>query len=385
MTAVFARPPGRLLLRLPGALALALVIGLSGCGGGGGRAEPEPAPLTFGPVTPARVTVDVPQGAAPPSVELSSQVGGDVNRLVGRTIYVRLLDTAGLYGPTAVVRYDETTRRASLEIAGLVQNVAGERSTRLGIQVCEDLACQRPYTTSALTVDVSVRVTAGMQLAEQAVSVSAPFGSRPSPTLLGVTTPAGTAAQDFRFSLLPPNSGSPDPGFDVSASTDPAQPGVLITPRLLREGRYQTTLMVESTANAGLANVFYYRTEVPLVLEVTPPAADYAVLPAAVAIELAAGDPFVKVFNVATVARQGAFALMAITYDDALNPPASANSPVLGQWLRAESGAFVVGGCINDACLPPGSYHASLRFERFGDDGLTTGLSVTVPVTMTVR
>lgn len=366
-------------------LALVLVLGLSGCGGGGGGDGAAAEPLRFGPVTPARITSQVPQGAAPASVELSSTVSGDVTRLQGRTIYVRLQDSAGLYAPTAIVSYDESTRRARLLVSGVVQNTTGTRNGQLSIEVCEDLACQRPLTTAPLTVDVSVTVTAGMRLTQQAVNVSAPFGSLPPPLLLGVTTPEGTAPEDFRFSFLPPTSGSPERGFDASASNDPANPGVVVTPRLLLEGRYEAVLSIESTANPGRDNLFNYRSEVPMALEVTPSGASFAVLPATVAVEIPAGDRQVRIVQVATVARQGFFLMTAITYDSARDPTAAVGSPVLGQWLRAEGGNYAVGACINDDCLPPGSYHSSLRFERFGDDGFATGQTVLVPVTMTVR
>jgi hypothetical protein len=359
----------------------ACVTFLAACGGssgGGGNGTD----VRFSSLSPAQANVDVAEGAQAPDLTLSTQLSGDLAALNGKTLFVVIEEPLGLFAPTAQISYDSTTARASVVLSGQPQTVPGSRNGRLAVRVCLDAACQTRLTPDGFGIDVTVRVRTGLRISPAQVSVSVPFGTVPTPALVSVVAPEGRAATDFTFGIVAPNLTQV---LDVSGPNPAGGPGVLVSPRLLPVGRYERRLEISATsADSGLAARTYV-TGVPLVIEVLPSAVEYAVAPSSLTFTIDHGTARLQPFTVGAVAQTGSFRLDPVIYDNSGDPPEAATSPMRNQWLNTSGDAWAVGVCAGPSCLPRGTYRATLRFVRYDANNFPTGLTVDVPVTLTVR
>lgn len=365
------------------ALAAALTATLIGCGGGGGGEEGK-APLSFGAVTPASLSFDIPQGVNTPWVILSAPVGGDTSVLQGQTLFVRVDDPLGLF-EGGTVGWDSASSRATLSLSGRTQEQPGTRSGRVTLRVCLDAACQQRLNTNELGFDISVKVRAGLRVDSTNLALTAPFGTAPTPQLVRVMAPEGRDATDFRFGLLPPASGTPPIAVDLALQADGAGTGVLVTPRMLPVGRYEHRLWIEAATDQGTPQAARYGVEVPIVVEVTPSAVDFAVSPTALALQIEHGRTAILPFSIATVAQGGHLSLIDKVYDNRDAPPGAEASAPYNQWLQTPPSQWHVFGCVGSDCLPRGLYRATLRYGRFDERGFATGQVVDVPVSLEVR
>lgn len=360
--------------------ALLFVTLLGACGGGGGGGES----VQFSALGASTTRFDVAEGATVPDVVLSAQVSGNVAVLDGKTLYVLIDDPIGLFTPTPSIGYDAGTQRASIVLAGRPQTVAGQRGGRLGVRVCLDAGCQTQLTPAGYGIDLAITVRAGLRTSPQQITVRVPFGTLPDPSLVRIVVPEGRSASEFDAGIVagPDNS----PVFDLTRQLTPGAEGVLVAPRLLPVGRYERRLGVGALgADLGPGGVHVYLDEVALVLEVEPSSVDFAVLPSSLAFAFDHGTQGIRPFTVGAVAQNGRFELDPVVYDNSSDPPDAATSPLRNTWLSTAGDSWGVEVCRGATCLPRGSYRATLRFVRYTTAGFPTGLTVDVPVALTVR
>lgn len=362
-------------------VGLLVVTVLGACGGGGGGGNDG---VRFSALEASTTRIEVAEGATAPDVVLSAQVSGNVALLDGKTLFVVIDDPIGLFTPTPVIGYDAVSGRASIALAGRPQTVAGSRSGRLGVRVCLDAGCQTALTPAGYGIDLAVTVRAGLRTSPRQVVVREPFGTLPDPSLVRVIVPEGRAASEFDAGMV---AGVDNRlVFDLTRQLTPGAEGLRVAPRLLPVGRYERRLEVSAlSADLGPGGVHAYLDEVALVLEVEPSTVDFAVLPSSLVFGFDHGTQGIQPFTVGAVAQDGRFELDPVIYDTLGDPPDAATSPLRGNWLSTAGEAWGVEVCRGAACLPPGTYRATLRFVRYSSAGFPTGLTVDVPVALTVR
>lgn len=355
---------------------------LSACGGGGGGGGSDSG-VRFSEPVASTSSFDVAEGGSVPDVTLTAQVSGNPGALDGKVLYVIVDDALGLFGTAATVGFDAATARATIGLAGRAQTTPGQRSGRLGVRVCLDPACANALTPAGYGVDMTLKVRTGLRTSPSPLVVQVPFGTLPDARLVAVTVPEGRDASAFSAGIV----AGTDPAivFDLERTLAPGATGVRVAPRLLPVGRYERRLEVSaSSVDLGFPGSRQYVDEVPLVLEVQPSDVDFAVLPATLSFTIDHGTAALRPFTVGAVARDGSFRLDPVEHDFSAEPPGT-SYPLRGGWLSTAGDAWHVAVCEGAACLPRGSYRATLRFVRLTAAGVPTGQVVEVPVELTVR
>lgn len=148
--------------RVQGLVCVALATFLVGCGGGGGGGK-SPAPVTPTPPPTPTATLTAQTGAMPLQLawldETALTVTGNVNWTnLPAGVHVVATDLGNYLGPTKALQVT-TAGAFSLTMAGDPALAPGNYSGSVTVQACQDSACAKPFTNTAVTLPYSLVVS----------------------------------------------------------------------------------------------------------------------------------------------------------------------------------------------------------------------------------
>ena len=244
------------MMKMRGTTAVAaLALALAGCGGGGGGSSGGPGgassvTIDLQPVSTGPATQGVVVGTAPQDMRFIGHATGDVQRLVGNPIYVRVSGAQGLYSATPVIDQLDADGNLVMHVPGLPAPAAGDFTGSLVIEIAFDAAFTQPLGGMPVTVPYHVIVPKDLGVPASTLVVQTPFGTPAATQDVTVSLPAGVtswlaataqAYDDLTLPALVTTSAGADPAtgivhlqlaamtpgvreFDIEVSADAIQP-----------------------------------------------------------------------------------------------------------------------------------------------------------------
>ena len=150
--------------RVQGLVSVALAAFLVGCGGGGGGGRnPSPGPTTPPPTPTPTAALTAQTGPMPLQLAWLDETALTVTGNVSWTnlpagVYVVATDLGNYLGPTKALQVT-TAGAFSLSMAGDPALAPGNYSGSVTVQACQDSACAKPFTNTAVTLPYSLVVS----------------------------------------------------------------------------------------------------------------------------------------------------------------------------------------------------------------------------------
>lgn len=370
---------------------------LAACGGGGGGGGSGSESLGVRVVnvqasgTAQRVyeSSDVPLG----SVTITADVSGDLSKLNGRTVYVIVVDTDGLFQPTPSVFISGNGIGNSIGLQGkATQGRAGSYRTPLTVHVCLDAACNQEFDGSPFQVPMQIDVLAGLRVTSASpLVIDLAFGQVPVAVDLPVVLPVDAPSFSGGLTMLP---GKLEGALAYEQLPAPATT-VRLLPRMLPVGTYTQTLVLTAIAQIGL-QPYPLQLSLPVTVNVRATTGVTSVItPSSASVQALSSGSFIPESQsppiyVLSADGQIYSALSRVQYLPAGGGLADAGGV---DWLevgvnlspREWDGNFsaFAHGCsfvVSSSCLAPGRYGANVYFRIPGGAELPTPFPVTVDV-----
>jgi len=370
----------------------AMMLCLAGCGGGGGGGGDGSSTLSSVTVSAPQVTplnalnTDVLSGSALPTLVLTGTVSGDLGALNGRTVYMIVEDTAGLFTatPSVDLRIVGAVAQYTLTLQGQTLTATGRRQGNVRVFVCLDLQCNTRLAGTPLSIPFDFNVEAGLTLSQIDFNISVPFGTVPGDQTVTVTLSSHSSSWSAT-DLTPFNPAVPNPLTIVGANQP--QSGNQLTFRLgaAAPGSYVGRIGLRTTATIGnqtldineSINVNYTVTASPVSHVFDPPS---------LSLTRVYGNPLIQEHGYQLITNTGYTQTgLGMEFDP---PPAPVPGPFDNWWndnLRQSYsciGTIGGGGVTNYDCLPQGTYTARVRYRIDGPSGFSS--VVAFPITLNV-
>jgi hypothetical protein len=365
------------------ALGSVLTLLLASCGGGGGGdadAAQEPSIA----LTAAYETTQTVRASYPlKTVEVRGKAHGDLGRLNGKTIHVRLDGPGDLFVADIVPTLYPGTAEFGVNVPGATPTAAGRRTGTLRIDVCYDMECRQPLAGSPLLVPYDVTVLAGLSLATADVALGTTFGATPAMKDVAIGLPDGVTTWNVVYEV---NEVGPDTlqaaGATKIAAAPPSQGIVRLQQFARPPGTYTDRFRVTATVDEGSMS-YFYEQRLTVTSTVAPDAGiDAWLTPAPVAFSRVQGDAGILFAGYSLVPNEGISLGMAST-EYLSQPDAAAGHAMTERWWMAYP-SQAVSTCIDDGtvhCLPLGRYEARDVYT-YVKNGQTK--TFTVPLTLDV-
>jgi hypothetical protein len=319
-----------------------------------------------------------------PDTTITGTLGGDVEALNGRQVYIVVEDPAGLFkSPAQLLVIRETVGWSyRLDLRGAEFKQAGTFRGDIVIRACLDAACAQPLGGIPIRLPYDVEVMA-LSVGSKSLEVTVPFGTIPPTQRVAVNKPSATSEWNVQASTT-----KPDPqiggvvtiagggSFDWKSSSD-AYVDVVFLPA--RVGQHEANLRINAPINLPDRTNHLQTVDLPIRYVVTEnPAIDHYFSPAQVNLEVAYGDRLVQHVVIKPVAGPGVtlYKLRHVyltpsgvrgadwfSYDNDISPC------IIREWTRAD-------------CLDRGEHRVNLVYQLTGPKG---SREVVLPVVLTVR
>lgn len=375
-------------------------LALASCGGGGGGGSDGstsvPTTSTYDAVsvwleTPVRYETTNYEGEPLGAAQMTIRAEGRLDSLAGKTLYV-VVDAPNTVfdAQHADVRLQEWPYGAQV-ILRVQDNVPqGIYEGTVKVHGCLDANCSMELRNSPVSMPYKVKVLPTLSVAQQAITVTAPFGQVPAPQTIQVNLPkagvqwlaSNSTTYAGQRNLVTPTSSPSDPASatgQLSLTFDAAPPGTYVE---------QVTVATNLSAVLGYGSVSMAR-KITVTYTVTPDATlDYSFTPAAGVVTRVQG-----VLNGTTPIFRNAVANTDITLrwqgiEYLSNPPEADGHPLRNGWLLESATSFsnVIDSNAQACdqfytCLPPGVYTARVRYAVTKNGTVSM---VYWPVTMTI-
>jgi hypothetical protein len=377
--------------RRTGALLTCFLAALLAACGGGGDTPPREVPIgqavRLANVSAPPVNADLFEGYDLGLYTVTADATGDLSRLDGQTIYVIVVDPAGLFDTAPIVSINPagTGNRITLRGATLQRQQTGRLAGNLQINVCVDAACTRPLGNSPILVPYDVNVRPGLRFDTGGpVVVNSTVGAQSAPVTVRLEVPAGFGPPTV-FSMWP---GQIEPAATTAYAAAPVGEVMLQgNPAML--GRYDGLL--HASINATLAGrSFQLNASVPIVYEVTAGPSAPILAPASLDIAVRrSGPPLGQNLEIFGADGRRYRHLSRVVYQ----PPGPqgnlaatgwlivSSDPVDRSWRPARPSVHADPCPLpTRVCLPDGRYEGLVYFRTDAGEELGTPLPVTMRV-----
>jgi hypothetical protein len=357
-----------------------IALAISGCGGGGGSGGEGDGPsITLTAAYQATQTVRASYQIQ--TIQVRGKAEGDLNRLDGKTIYVRSDGPPDLFDADIVPSIYPGTAEFNIDILGGTPASGGRRTGTLTIDLCYDKECRQPLDGSPFRVPYDITVLAGLSLATTDVAFSTVFGGTPATKDIAIGLPDGVTTWNVAR-IVPADQTAPLQGTGASKVAGPQTSQGIV--RLLQYARPPGTYIdqfrvVASVEEKGMG--YQYEQQVTVTSTITPNATvDAWLAPTPVVFTRVQDDDNTLNEGYSLVPNDGIS--LDSQHTEYLSHPDAATGHVMVELWWSFYPMPVVGTCGNSGdCLPAGTYQARDVYTYVKDGQTKTFI---VPLTLNV-
>lgn len=385
--------------------ALLMLAALASCGGGaGGAAEDSGAGSALPPkVIISDVSISLRSGplrdvtyAGVPAHEQAIEVGydGDTSALLGRTIYVRVVQPEHIYFPEPLLE-PGAGRSVLLRLTGDAFRplAEGRMQGTLQVFVCVDNPdCTTQLRNSPLLVDYDIEVRRGIVVSPGSIQQSTDYG-------------VGVAPKKLTVALPPEAAGWTHTPWSTPEGAEPSSSS-LVRSWVTRDGDTLTFAPPSDLLPGVYAQEFSIGTVVPdplypsspmllerkvLLSHTVVPVGIYVATPSSIQVTQSLSGAWAG-YPIPVLVSQvgGSFMRLGVRSDS--HPPAADGHPMLAHWLREDDLPVGMGllarvehcdeSVYPPVCLPAGTYRGAVLMRHIAPDGVATDFDI--PVTLTI-